>query len=217
MRYDANFHPEWGYLAPSPNFVRTARIVFIAVAVGGMAGGGVVLSLVERPVGETSVAARTLSRPVEAASVPAGTPRAAQVNTQAAIQNQPAKPAPINGSSASESGTGPSTQPATSIAAPAEVPAAGAASPAKLPADEAAAAVKAPVQKKATKKPHPASRYASRGEQTNGVRGLRRLFDYQSPFGANVPPEYYPRRGYGGYHREQRWGGYYPDGGFSYR
>ena len=53
MRYDANFHPEWGYLAPSPNFVRTARIVFIAVAVGGMAGAGVVLSLVERPVGET--------------------------------------------------------------------------------------------------------------------------------------------------------------------
>jgi hypothetical protein len=216
MRYNANFHPEWGYLAPSPNFVRTARIVFIAVAVGGMAGAGVVLSLVERPVGDTSVAARTLVRPVEAASVPAGTPRAAQVNTQAAIQNQPAKPAPTNGSSASESGTGPSTQPATSIAAPAEVPAAGAASPAKLPADEAAAAVKAPVQKKATKKPHPASRYASRGEQTNGVRGLRRLFDYQSPFGANVPAEYYPRRGYGGY-REQRWGGYYPDGGFSYR
>ena len=158
-----------------------------------------------------------LARPVEAASVPAGTPRAAQVNTQAAIQNQPAKPAPTNGSSASESGTGPSTQPATSIAAPAEVPAAGAASPAKLPADEAAAAVKAPVQKKATKKPHPASRYASRGEQTNGVRGLRRLFDYQSPFGANVPAEYYPRRGYGGYYREQRSGGYYPDGGFSYR
>jgi len=212
MRYNPNFHPEWGYLAPAPNFIRTARIVFIAVAVGGIAGAGVVLSLVERPVGETSVAARTLARPVEAASVRVGTPRAAQV-----IQNQPAKPAPTNGSSASESGTGPSTQPATSIAAPAEVPAAGAASPAKLPADEAAAAVKAPVQKKATKKPHPASRYASRGEQTNGVRGLRRLFDYQSPFGANVPPEYYPRRGYGGYHREQRWGGYYPDGGFSYR
>jgi hypothetical protein len=215
MRYNANFHPEWGYLAPAPNFIRTARIVFIAVAVGGTAGAVVVLSLVERPVGETSVAARTLARPVEAASVPAGTPRAAQVNTQAAIQNQPAKPAPTNGSSASESGTSPST-PATSIAAPAEVPAAGAASPAKLPADEAAA-VKAPVQKKATKKPHPASRYASRGEQTNGIRGLRRLFDYQSPFGANVPAEYYPRRGYGGYYRKQRWGGYYPDGGFSYR
>src|SRR6478672_10523146 len=114
MRYNPNFHPEWGYLAPAPNFIRTARIV---------------------------------ARPVETASVPAGTPRAARVNTQAAIQNQPAKPAPTNGSSASESGTGPSTQPATSIAVPAEVPAAGAASPAMHPAYEAA--VKAPVQKKA--------------------------------------------------------------------
>jgi hypothetical protein len=218
MRSTGNFHPEWGYLAPAPSFIRTARIVFIAVAVGGMAGASVVFSLVERPVGETSVAARTLARPVEAASVPVGTPRAAQMNTQAAIQNQPTKPAPTDGTrAATESSASSSTQPSTSIAAPAEV-AAGAASSAKLPADEAPAAAKAPrVQKNATKKPHAASRYASRGEQTNGVRGLRRLFDYQSQFGPNVPAEYYPRRGYGGYHREQRWGDNYPDGGFNYR
>jgi hypothetical protein len=124
MRSTGNFHPEWGYLAPAPNFIRTARIVFIAVAVGGMAGASVVFSLVEWPVGETSVAARTLVRPVEAASVPVGIPRAAQVNTQAPIQNQPTKPAPTDGSRAA---SGSSTQPSTSIAAPAEVPAAGAA------------------------------------------------------------------------------------------
>ena len=31
-----------------------------------------------------------------------------------------------------------------------------------------------------------------------------------------MPAEYYPRRGYGGgYYREQRSGGYYPDGGLT--
>jgi hypothetical protein len=54
MRSARNFHPEWGYLAPSPNFIRTARIVLIAVAVGGIAGASVVLSLAERPTGEAS-------------------------------------------------------------------------------------------------------------------------------------------------------------------
>jgi hypothetical protein len=60
MRSARNFHPEWGYLAPSSNFIRTARVVLIAVAVGGIAGASVVLSLAERPTGEASVAARTL-------------------------------------------------------------------------------------------------------------------------------------------------------------
>ena len=61
------------------------------------------------------------------------------------------------------------------------------------------------------------SRYASRVEHVNGDRGPRRPFADQSLFGADVPAEYYPRRGYGGYYREQRWGDYYPNGGFDYR
>jgi hypothetical protein len=34
MRSTGNFHPEWGYLAPSSNFIRTARTALIAVVVG---------------------------------------------------------------------------------------------------------------------------------------------------------------------------------------
>jgi hypothetical protein len=100
MRSGRNFHPEWGYLAPSPSFIRTARIVLIAVAVGGIAGASIVLSLAERPTGEASVAARTLTRPAELASVPVGTPGAAQVKTQAAMQDQPTKRTPISESQA---------------------------------------------------------------------------------------------------------------------
>jgi hypothetical protein len=62
MRSTGNFHPEWGYLAPSSNFIRTARTALIAVVVGGIAGAIVVLPLVERPAGERSLVARTLRR-----------------------------------------------------------------------------------------------------------------------------------------------------------
>ncbi len=67
MRFAGNFHPEWGYLAPAPSFLRTARIVVVATAIGATAGAGVVFSLVGRPAaeaGKTSVAARTLVQPV---------------------------------------------------------------------------------------------------------------------------------------------------------
>src|SRR5579863_660570 len=45
MPFGGNFHPEWGALAPVPSFMRTARIVAVATAIGATAGAGVVLSL----------------------------------------------------------------------------------------------------------------------------------------------------------------------------
>jgi hypothetical protein len=45
MRYNARFHPEWGYLAPAPSFIRTVRIVFIATAVGAAVGAGALVTL----------------------------------------------------------------------------------------------------------------------------------------------------------------------------
>ena len=60
MRSAGNFSPEWGYLAPAPSFMRTARIVVVATAIGATAGAGVVLSLLDRPAAEgdrTSLAA----------------------------------------------------------------------------------------------------------------------------------------------------------------
>jgi hypothetical protein len=75
MRSGGNFNPEWGYLAPAPSFMRTARLVLVATAVGATAGAGVVLSLVERPAtteaGKTAIAAHALVTSVQAATPPA--------------------------------------------------------------------------------------------------------------------------------------------------
>jgi hypothetical protein len=49
MRSAGNFHPEWGYLAPAPGFMRTVRIALVATAIGATAGAVVVVSLVDRP------------------------------------------------------------------------------------------------------------------------------------------------------------------------
>ncbi|HEY1980934.1 MAG TPA: hypothetical protein VGH13_12690 [Xanthobacteraceae bacterium] len=72
MRSAGNFSPEWGYLAPAPNFMRTARVVLVATAVGATAGAAVVLSLVERPGGSeaTEVAAHAIVTSVQAATIP---------------------------------------------------------------------------------------------------------------------------------------------------
>jgi hypothetical protein len=212
MRSTGNFHPEWGYLAPSPMFIRTARIVLIAVTVGGLVGASVVLSTLERPASETSVAARTLTRPGEVVSVPVGTPPAAQEKVQAVTPDRPPTTAPTDTSRAGGGPDASSTQSPTGGAAAPEAPAASA-SWAKSRSHPAPA----PTQKKASRIPHPTSRYASRGEHVIGDRESRRLFNYQPLYGADVPAEYYPRRGYSGYYHEPRWGGYYPYGGFDYR
>jgi len=75
-----NFHPEWGCLAPAPSFLRTMRTVLLATAVGLIAGGGVVFSLAGQSVGQTSVAERTLVRPIPAVSTSVSAPQAAQLN-----------------------------------------------------------------------------------------------------------------------------------------
>jgi hypothetical protein len=59
------------------------------VTVGGLVGAGVVLSTLERPASETSVAARTLTRSGEVVSVPVGTPPAAQEKVQAVTADRP--------------------------------------------------------------------------------------------------------------------------------
>jgi hypothetical protein len=67
MLHADNFNPEWGYLAPAPNLLRTARFFIVAAAIGATASAAVVFSLMDRPAAETSVAARTLVRPAEPA------------------------------------------------------------------------------------------------------------------------------------------------------
>ena len=83
-----NFHPEWGCLAPAPSFLRTMRTVLVATAVGATAGGGVVLTLVGHSAGQTSVAERTLVRPIPAAPTSVSAPQTAQLNPQPLNQRE---------------------------------------------------------------------------------------------------------------------------------
>ena len=106
MRYAGNFHQEWGYLAPAPSLIRTARVVLVAAAVGATAGAGVVFSLVGREDTETSVAARTLARPAEAAlaqlNVPPPAPAALASGAQDHAPRSLAADAPRAGAADSE-------------------------------------------------------------------------------------------------------------------
>jgi hypothetical protein len=82
MRHAGNFNPEWGYIAPAPNFLRTARVFIVAAAIGATASAAVVFSLMDRPAAETSVAARTLVQPVEPPLPTRSAPLVAQLQTQ---------------------------------------------------------------------------------------------------------------------------------------
>ena len=109
MRIGGNFHPEWGYLAPAPSVMRTARVVAVATAIGATAGAAVVLSLADRPApvmaasaGQTLVVVHSLVQPAEASvpaapvasATPAAEPVAASTPAAApAIAALPAKPA----------------------------------------------------------------------------------------------------------------------------
>ena len=138
MRHAGNFSPEWGYLAPAPSFLHTARIALVAVAVGATASAAVVFSLLDRPEADESVAARTLvpanvasaaaTAPAKVAAVPAAGEQAASaphpVAAKAALA-QPKVPPLANapkGSTANDSGTTSTTQHSVSVAVLAESP-----------------------------------------------------------------------------------------------
>ena len=105
MRFTGNFHPEWGYLAPAPNFMRTARVVVVATAIGATAGAAVVLSLAERSApgavadaGKTMVVVHSLVQPAEAAAsatapIAATTPTPVIAPVAAAVPASPVAPA----------------------------------------------------------------------------------------------------------------------------
>jgi hypothetical protein len=82
MRHARNLNPEWGCIAPAPDFLRTARVFVVALAIGAMVSVGVVFSLIDRPIAEVSVAARTLVRPVDPTLPARSVPLAAQPQTQ---------------------------------------------------------------------------------------------------------------------------------------
>jgi hypothetical protein len=89
MRSAGNFHPEWGYLAPAPSFMRTARVVLVAMAIGATAGAAVIISLVQRPAADaanTSIAAHALVTSVPVVDEP---PVASAPTDQPALAESP--------------------------------------------------------------------------------------------------------------------------------
>lgn len=149
MRSASNFHPEWGYLAPAPSFMRTARIVLVATAVGATAGAGVVLSLVDRPAGEnakTASAAHAIVTSVEAApaSVPSAAiaPPVAPANVMTAAPTllaqgaavRQAVAAPLPATAAPQPGAVENLSAPATLAAPPAQPAPGVASLSDVPA-----------------------------------------------------------------------------------
>ena len=120
MRHAKKFHPEWGFLAPAPSFMRTLRTVLAATAVGATAGGGLVLSLVDHSAGQTSVAERTLVRPIPTASTSVGAPQIARLNPTAINQSESPQVSGVDshasGSATSEADASPSLRPAVAFA-----------------------------------------------------------------------------------------------------
>jgi hypothetical protein len=142
MRFAGNFHPEWGYLAPAPNVMRTARIVVVATAIGATAGAAVVLSLAERSApgavaeaGKTLVVVHSLVQPAEAAApitapVAAAAPAPVAPIVAAAPVAAPAAPAKVQAS------IQPSAPPVTANAQPS--------APAPVPSDSRTVSTSAP-------------------------------------------------------------------------
>jgi hypothetical protein len=124
MRSAGNFSPEWGYLAPSLSFARTARVVLVATSIGATAGAGVVLSLIDHPSEpeKTPIAARAIVTSVRAEAVPsvAPTPASTAPTTSAAPATVTAPAKPALRSRASVAAAPPSAKPAAvNVAAPA--------------------------------------------------------------------------------------------------
>jgi len=151
MRFADNFNPEWGYLAPAPSLMRTARIALVAAAIGATSGATVVFALIDHPAAEeTSIAARTLVQQGDSAFVIA--PAAAQLQAphQVGSATDHRGGPPLPRLAASEAGPRSSPQNPANASALAETPAALASTP---PANEpVVAADTVPVQKKAARK-----------------------------------------------------------------
>ena len=77
MRHAKNFHPEWDHVPVANRFL-------IAMAIGAIAGGGVVLSLADVSTGQASVAAHVLAAPAQALL---GAPEAAQPHAQSVVES----------------------------------------------------------------------------------------------------------------------------------
>jgi hypothetical protein len=181
MRNTANFHPEWGYLAPAPSFIRKARVVLIATAVGATFGAGAVLSRVSHQTTELSVGERTLVRPAEtSAQATQGNPSPLTEKRSLAVNSRSADGA-ANEPSASSMTRAPAAIAALTETAAATLPTGTLATPPAAARKPVLNLV--PIKRKVLKKSTVAWRFAFRDEPLALARG-----------------EYYKRRDRGQYY-----------------
>lgn len=131
MPHSGNFNPEWGYLAPRPGFLRTARIVLLAGAIGTVGGMAVAVALVARPAADISVAARTMAQPTVSTVLPKSASAHEEVSQDSAqhvvLPSQPLASSGVEHGdlkdlAAAESRSATTIQPHTSVSALAEAP-----------------------------------------------------------------------------------------------
>jgi hypothetical protein len=112
MRGAKNFHPEGDYVS--------ARSFLVAMAIGAIASGQVILSLVDVRIGQASVAAQTLAAPAHLI----GAPEAAELHAQPVVEFAVVESAVDSGAdnrsgaAANESSTDPKVVEPTGIANP---------------------------------------------------------------------------------------------------
>ena len=161
MHRAKNFQPEWGFVAGANTFKRTIQIVFVATAIGATAGGGVVLSLVDLPTDQASVAAHTTAASAAQAAISAP----AQPNQKAIVESE--IPLQVSGhpeAAASELSANPKNPEPADIARSAEVGRNGATAP---------SGGTALVENNAAKKQRVATRYPPRDRLFGFVQGGR--------------------------------------------
>jgi len=127
-----NFNPEWGYLAPKPAFIRSARMALAAGAIGTVAGMAVTFAVVAHPSVDVSVAARTMAQPgtLDASPTsPVSAPSAELLESDAQQVRAPqisartsGDPRDIKNFGAAESPSAATTQQPSGLSALAEVP-----------------------------------------------------------------------------------------------
>jgi hypothetical protein len=209
MRSAGNFHPEWGYLAPAPSFLRTARIALVATAIGATAGVVVVVSLVERPGSNddnTSIAAHALVTSAPVIAPPVSPQPAHALAAGARPRLAPGGKAAVASMPAPASNRAVATTPAASnaaLAAPVTPALAGLiastesqpmiveAEPVPAQTDGATVSDQAPAKKVASKKRHRGSSATRRWQAASnarkhwrdngGLAPLLRLFSFRSP------------------------------------
>jgi hypothetical protein len=127
-----NFNPEWGYLAPRPGFIRSARMALAAGAIGTVAGMAVAVAVIAHPSADVSVAARTMAKsgardasptsPVSAASAELLESDAQHVSAPQISARASVDPRDVKDFAAAESHSAATTQQRAGVSAFAEAP-----------------------------------------------------------------------------------------------